>query len=233
MKAEQTENKNIEEGIKILLQASYKPINPRPAFKKELLTKLKGAQKNVVKARIHKQKIRYAMFSFASTAAAILVIMFGSLIDTQDFSNSVITQTKQPVLSNGNSKEIMPGVMLTANKYSNIKLEDGALDFTSGSMSLSVSDYALPYEVKIKNHSIKLQPGSQLAININEPAGENLGKLTAPDIRLINGEGVISTLTPNYTYRLHLDNELEDENPDAINDTTWAESPSLVNFTHF
>ncbi len=253
---EDTDTTDFKKGLKTLLKTSYHPVNPSEKFRAELFERLKNTQKQTINKRKNKRNIRYAIFSFVSSAAAMALIAFGGLMDSTNISSNQITPKEQRTavsqfgtntnisntsidLTKATSKgglEIARGVSLTMDSGSKVKLTNGILDISSGNISLKLSDNASPYEIKIKSHKIKLQPGSQLAMNVNLLNSNDNRNELVPDITLFRGKGLISnkqgstTLLPNHTYRLHLYQEPEDANINDIDSLNPQGMPEMVNF---
>lgn len=136
--------------------------------------------------------------------------------------------------------ELAPGVQLVMDKASHVSIKNGLLDIDNGLLSLKVKENAKPYELKLKNHTIKIEPGSWLAMDVKDENRYAPGGAPAPDITLFSGSAIVankngsSVLSPKRTYRLHLYQSLEDMEGDDIGENYSDDSslvePILVNF---
>ncbi|MHC4874238.1 MAG: hypothetical protein ACYTFY_20495 [Planctomycetota bacterium] len=81
MENQNSDNVTFEKGLRTLLRASYHPVEPCPEFKKKVFNNLRESQRLLVAKKAKQRKIRYAIFSFAASAAAVAVLTVGVFLN--------------------------------------------------------------------------------------------------------------------------------------------------------
>ncbi|MHC4887005.1 MAG: hypothetical protein ACYTGH_18160 [Planctomycetota bacterium] len=175
---EMTENESRDSGrfedvLRVLLNSGYRPPEARPAFKQDLLTRMKAKQSEVVAARRRRLRIRTLVFSTVTAAAASVML----LLAIQPTPDTAPASAQPAPHVAGVSAKAVPAPLWNGTVAGTVEVKEASGSWsassdvlsTSASVTLRTTDQQAGIDLA-QGVRLVLEKGAQLDLNSGQIA---------------------------------------------------------------